>query len=75
MQIFVSTIHGKTMTLDVDLEDTIEMVKLKVQEKSGIPLDQQRLIFATKQLDDSLTVADYGIYPGRTLFLVMRLRG
>lgn len=75
MRIFVKTLTGKTIDVDVQPTDSIKKLKEIIYYKEGIPEDQQRMIFGEKQLEDSCMIFDYNIQRESTLHLVLRLRG
>ena len=75
MQIMIKTLTGKTLCLSVNSNDTVNEIKQKIQQKEGIPLEQQRLVFNGKQLEDNLKLGEYNISNDSTIHLVLRLRG
>ena len=74
-QIFIKTINGKTITLNIHENVLIAEIKNKIQEKEHIPADQQILTFKGKNMDDDKTPNDYNIQKGDTIHLSTRLRG
>jgi len=75
MQLFINTVIGKIIIVEVEPSDSIQIIKIKIQEKEGIEITNQRLIFAGRQLADEKTVQDYKIQTDSTIHLVLRLNG
>lgn len=74
-QIFIKTLSGKTITIEIDLNSTVMSLKQRIREKEGVAVEQQRLIFAGKQLEDTKTLCEVGIQKESTVFVVLRLQG
>ena len=75
MQIFVKTLSGRTITIEVDAKDSISSVKAKIHDKESVPPDEQRLIFGGKELEDHYTISHYNLMRNSTIHLVLRLPG
>ena len=75
LQVFVKTFAGKTLTVEVEPDESVESLKNKLQSKEGIPPNQQRILFGGKQLDSKKSISDYGIEDESTMNMVLRLRG
>ncbi|CEG67803.1 Putative NEDD8 [Rhizopus microsporus] len=75
MLVKVKTLTGKEIEIDIEPSDKISRIKERVEEKEGIPPQQQRLIYSGKQMSDEMTANQYGIEGGSVLHLVLALRG
>jgi ubiquitin len=75
MQIFVKTLTGRTISLLVEEDESIRVVKEKLKDKEGVPVDEQRLIYGGHELKEDRTLKDYGIGREATLHFVLRLPG
>lgn len=73
--IFLKNLNGNTVLFNVDANENVHSLKIKIQDKAGVPLNQQRLVYAGKQLHDEHLLADYNILKDSTLHLVLRLTG
>lgn len=74
-QVFVKTLQGETVTLEIMPFETVKNVKRKIQDKEGIPVDEQRLLLNGKQLECDRTVKSYDVQKGSTLHVAARIRG
>ncbi|CAF1309726.1 unnamed protein product [Rotaria magnacalcarata] len=75
MQLFVKDLNDRTITIEVEPDDYISKIKQRISERNGIPIEEQRLMWAGKQLINEKQIKDYGLQDGNTLFLVLRLKG
>jgi uncharacterized ubiquitin-like protein YukD len=71
----VKTLTGKDIAVEIGLGETVAKLKQLITDKEGLPAEQQRIIWAGKQLEDEKKLSDYSITDGSTVMLVLRLRG
>lgn len=75
LQVFLKTLTGKTITLEISPSDLVQDVKAQIEKREGVPAEEQRLVFAAKHLEDGHLVSEYDIKKDSTLHLVLNLRG